>query len=51
MIYYVNYRVTGFEGGYRAGPYESFADAHLEAKDIEGYEGVYFVQVVSEDAV
>jgi hypothetical protein len=43
----VEYEVQGFEGKRTAGPYESIGEAELQARDIDGYEGVLYVRILT----
>lgn len=44
--WFVEYKVAGFPGLQKAGPYGSSSEAQMQAKDIQGYEGVHAVEIV-----
>lgn len=48
--FYVTYRIVGFLGEKKAGPY-SLENIDLQVDDIAGYSGVYDVVVVGSDGL
>lgn len=47
-MYFVTYKITGFEGEKKAGPYTA-EEVSYQKFDISGYEGVYDVDIISEE--
>ena len=47
--YYVKYKCAHAnpDREFEAGPYDTYAQAILEERDISGYEGIYAVRIVS----
>jgi len=44
--YMIHYRIDGFEGDQKAGPYKGYAEARKHRTDIQGYEGVRDVRIL-----
>ena len=47
-MYFVTYKIKGFEGEQKAGSYTAEEVAYQKS-DISGYEGVYDVDILSEE--